>query len=173
MALSQGARLILLQLIDKSVAGARRKPAAGPLLKKCMKRLQAFKEVQARALEDYCANEMMHKFELMKNKLSLCYFPNVEVRGDAGLEESDVRAFAAQLAADHRDPWNPPDRDTVDAEINAFLEQSASWTACQQRVDAQLDELHKTLDRLYASYEEFIRDTVQRMSFPFQIDEYL
>lgn len=173
MSLSQSARLILLQLIEKAVAGARRRPAAGPLLKKCMKQLEAFKKVQVQALEDYYSNEMMHTFELMKNKLNLCYFPNVEVRGGAGLEDADVRTFAAQLATDHRDPWNPPDRDAVDEEINKFLEKSASWTTYQERVDAQIEEIHSTLDRLYTSYEAFIRETIERMSFPFQIDEYL
>lgn len=173
MALSQNARFILLQLVERATAGARRRPAAGPLLRKCGKQLARFKALQLRALEDYYNNEMLHTFELMKNKLALCYFPNVEVRGGAGLEEADVRAFAAQLAAVQRDPWNPPAEDEVHAEIDAFLEDSASWKSYQARVDAQVEALRATLDRLYASYEEFLRETVQRMSFPFRIDDHL
>lgn len=165
--------MILLQLVEKATSRARRRPSQAALLKKCVKQLHSFKKIQIRALEDYYGNEMMHTFELMKNKLSLCYFPNVEVRGGDGLEEADVRAFAARLQAGHRDPWNPPDADTVAAEIDAFLEESASWKAYQTRVDAQVAQLHTMLNRLYSSYEEFLQDIVQKMSFPFKIDDYL
>lgn len=172
MSLSQSNKLILLQLIAQQV-GVRR-PSKKVLLKRCVKKLEGYKRVQVVAIDNYYANDMAFNFELMRNKLLLCYFPNVQVAApERGiLTEEDIDAFVTLITGDE-ETWVLPEEEKRNEAVTEFIATRPSWQSYQATIEQQQQELMTLLDTLYDSYRRFLEDTIDTIQFPFDIDSYL
>lgn len=171
-ALSQAAKIILLQMIARTVATFKRKPGKAALRKKCLKELNNYKKLQTTAIDNYYNNDLLHTFELMKNKLILCYFPNIYIKATDSLSDADIRAFTAQVA-EVGEGWKVPSADQINKKVDDFLFDSDSWQKYQDNIQMQLDEMMKLLDSLYASYQQFIEEVIKDIEHPFSIDKYM
>lgn len=172
MPLSQSAKVILLQLVERVAGSFKRKPGKAALLKKCLKELNAYKKLQATAIDNYYNNDLMHTFELMKNKLALCYFPNMAIKESNVLTSADIQGFIAQIA-DEREDWCVPASAAIDKAIDDYLFSCASWTKYQAAIQTQLEELTLLLNNLYETYRLFIEEVVEKIEYPFNIDNYM